>query len=138
MFKSGDKVKCINNRNAIGYLKLGRTYTVERLRDPGSPLADVYLKGINPSWMPERFTLVKSAPPKRKPGKKSHVNIGAKDLAIRNLELAEDLYLRAHGWKPARNGDYRPPKGYSSPSIYQGGTFARRHAVNSQFKRSNP
>lgn len=66
--------------------------------------------------------------------KAKRVALTAQNLTLRNLETAEDLFLRSNGWKPARGGGYRPPKGYETASIRQGNTYPRQHAVNSQRK----
>lgn len=79
------------------------------------------------------LALVKPEVYKAKP-KAKRVALTAQNLTLRNLETAEDLFLRSNGWKPARGGGYRPPKGYETASIRQGNTYPRQHAVNSQRK----
>lgn len=54
-----------------------------------------------------------------------------KELSRKILKLAEDLFLRAHGWLKIGDDEWTPPKSYGRPEKvgkrYRGG-----HAVNSQ------
>lgn len=55
-----------------------------------------------------------------------------KQLSIIALELAEQAFLKAHGWLHL-NGRYYPPHGYPSKQDDAKRTgYVRAHAVNSQ------
>lgn len=136
-FKKGDKVKCVDGYDIAGNIRQGEVYTVAKMEDGFVHLKAPHLKPhLRGGWWPHRFELVKVEKPevyKAKP-KAKRVALTAQNLTLRNLETAEDLFLRSNGWKPARGGGYRPPKGYETASIRQGNTYPRQHAVNSQRK----
>lgn len=139
-FKKGDKVKLKKNEYYFGLEnERGRIYTVKNVQDAidGSYFIQLEERNLG-NIFASRFELVKAAPAPKAPKMTKRVGITAKDLAFRNLELAEDLCLRALGWRVTRSGQYRPPKGYSTVSIAPGGTYDRNHAINSIKKNITP
>lgn len=65
-----------------------------------------------------------------KKARAKRVGLSTKSLAKRNLVNAEDLFLRAFGWKKRKGGLWQAPNGYTSASVT--GPVPRRHAINSQ------
>jgi hypothetical protein len=70
------------------------------------------------------------------PGARDEEERQRRQISIIMLEMAEDNFLKAHGW--TREGiEFIPPKNYrfrKSPL----GTYTRSHAVNSQRQVYNP
>lgn len=106
-----------------------------RLATPQEMIAAVYTAA--PSSEPIGMLSIPKTDPgqtvkPKKGGKVRVIKTTAESLTLRNLQQAEELFLRAHGWSKVRGGLYRAPKGYQTNSVDSKSSIDRRHAVNSQ------
>jgi hypothetical protein len=93
-FAVGDKVRCVDASNCGDDLVLHGVYEVDRLR--GEDTSDIYVKGVGPSYMSERFELVVSRKVKLSFGCGLDLNVDVSmPLGLKIAQAALDAYAKA-------------------------------------------